>query len=154
MQSVGEANMRADRQDDPVAGFEPLEHTADLKIRVWAPDLRGLIEQAARGMISLLVGEPLPPTAHLEVCGSGDDAEQTLVDCLREILLLPELAGVLPVTAEVLAADEQAGRCWVGVAPVAQARAHAGQDIKAVTYHDLTIRQVHGHLEVQVVFDV
>ena len=138
----------------PRAGFEPLEHTADLKLRAWAPGLRGLIEQAARGMISLLVEAGLEPSSHLEVSGAGNNAEETLVDCLREILLLPEFEAMMPVAAEVLEADERRARCSVGVVPLQQAADHRGQDIKAVTYHDLSIRRAHDHLEVEVVFDV
>jgi SHS2 domain-containing protein len=138
----------------PEAGFEALEHTADLKIRAWAPDLRGLIEQAALGMVSLLVEAPLRPTSHVEIRGAGENAEETLVDCLREILLLPELEGLMPVSAQVLDAHERGARCSVGVVPVEAAAEHRGQDIKAVTYHDLRIRQLGDRLEVHVVFDV
>ena len=136
------------------AGFEPLEHTADLKVRAWAPDLRGLVEQAARALISLMVVGPLQTTSRVEVTGRGEDAEQTLVDCLREVLLLPELERVMPVAADVLEADERGCRCSVGVVSVEQTAEHRGQDIKAVTYHDLCIRQVEGRLEVELVFDV
>jgi len=138
----------------PEAGFEPLEHTADLKIRAWAPDLRGLIEQAALGMIALLVEVPLEPVSQVEIRGAGENAEETLVDCLREILLLAELEGLMPVTAQVIGADERGARCSVGVVPVEEIGEHRGQDIKAVTYHDLRIRQLGDRLEVQIVFDV
>jgi len=136
------------------AGFEPLEHTADLKVRVWAPDLRGLIEQSARAMIGFMVQGTPAPTSHVVIAGTGEDAEQTLVDCLREILLLPELEGLMPVVAEVLEADERGCRCSVGVIPAAQGDERRGEDIKAVTYHDLRIREARDHLEVEIVFDV
>ena len=35
------------------AGFEEIEHTADWALKVWAPDLPALFEQAALGMDSL-----------------------------------------------------------------------------------------------------
>lgn len=135
-------------------GFQQLPHTADLKIRAWAPDLRGLIEQAACGMIDLLVDGQATPERYLTVTGRGDDAEQTLVDCLREVLLLRELQGLLPVSVEVLQADERSASCRVGAIALERAREVEGAHIKAVTYHDLAIRRREGGLVVDVVFDV
>ena len=37
----------------PPHGYREIEHTADWELKVWAPDLRGLLEQAARGMYAL-----------------------------------------------------------------------------------------------------
>ena len=136
----------------PEAGFESIEHTADLKIRAWAPDLRGLIEQAARGMIDLMVDGNPAPQRHVQITGQGRDAEETLLDCLREIHLLAELEGLLPVTVQVQRADEHSATCLVGV--VTAREDLLGEDIKAVTYHDLRIRREDGGLVVEVVFDV
>ena len=38
---------------DP-SGFREREHTADWELEVWAPDLPGLLVQAARGMYWLM----------------------------------------------------------------------------------------------------
>ena len=38
---------------DEAERFRKVEHTADWELEVWAPDLPGLLEQAARGMYSL-----------------------------------------------------------------------------------------------------
>ena len=136
----------------PGAGFESVEHTADLKIRAWAPDLRGLMEQAARGMMHLMVEGNPAPQQHVQIIGQGRDAEETLLDCLREIHLLPELEGLLPVSVDVQQADEHEASCRVGV--VAAREELLGEEIKAVTYHDLRIRREGDRLVVEVVFDV
>ena len=96
------------------AGYEVVEHTADLAMRVFAPDLRGLIEQAARGMIDLMLGEIPPPRREVEVVGEGASAEELLVDCLREAgipaphrarhPILADDAGILWVTGCAVAA--------------------------------------------------
>jgi len=136
------------------AGFEHLPHTADLKIRAWAPDLSGLIEQAARALIDLLVEGEAEPTEQVEIAAEGHDAEETLLDCLREVLLLRELRGLLPVTAEVPEAGEQSATCRIGAVPAEEAAELLGEEIKAVTYHDLEIRREDDRLVVEVVFDV
>lgn len=136
------------------SGYEQLPHTADLKIRAWAPDLRGLIEQAARAMIDLMVHGRPQPAEQVEVSAQGHDAEETLVDCLREMLMLQELKGLLPVSAEVAQADERSATCRLGVVKVSDAPELQDADIKAVTYHGLDIRRERDRLVVEVVFDV
>ena len=74
------------------AGWEQVEHTADLALRAWAPDLRGLIEQAARGLIAADRGAAHHYNAVKSACRS-DSAEELLHDALREVLLLAPLEG-------------------------------------------------------------
>ena len=95
------------------AGWEQVEHTADLALRAWAPDLRGLIEQAARGLIALLIeGEAPPAESTVEIRVQGDSAEELLHDALREVLLLAPLEGLAPVSVRVTAAEEGGRRWW------------------------------------------
>ncbi len=136
------------------SGHKSIEHTADLAVRAWAPDLRGLIEQAARGMLDLMLAGMPAPESTLEIDAEGETPEDLLVDCLREVLLLIELAGLVPVSVDIAEADGARAHCLVGVVPPASMRHALLQDIKAVTYHGLEIRDVGGVLEVEVVFDV
>jgi SHS2 domain-containing protein len=134
------------------AGHEAVEHTADLAVRAWAPDLAGLIEQAARGMFGLMLDSSPRAEDRIEVVGEGADAEELIVDCLREILALWTVEGRLPVSVEVREIRERTVSCSVGVA---NAGADAAvQEIKAVTYHDLNVRHTDTGLEVTVIFDV
>ena len=136
------------------AGFEPVEHTADLAVRAWGEGLAELIEQAARGMLSLMLEDPPQATDTVEVTGEGADPEDLLIDCLREILALIELRGLVPVSVDVLGADESRAACAVGVVELEAGRENIAQDVKAVTYHGVEVRSVNGLLEVEVVFDV
>lgn len=136
------------------SGHEAVEHTADLAIRAWAPDLRGLVEEAARGMLDVLLDAAPPAREQREVVGEGTEPEELLVDCLREILALLQVEGVVPVSVEVSQVREGRARCRVGVAPIGEARDALAQEIKAVTYHGLEIARREGGLEVTVVFDV
>ncbi len=138
----------------PEAGHESVEHTADLSIRAWAPDLAGLIEQAARGMIDLMLSATVQPERWVEVKGEGDTPEDLLVDCVREILLLIELEGLVPVSVEVTGGDRGSAVCHVGVVPLERSRDVLVEDIKAVTYHGLDVRREADSLVVQLVFDV
>lgn len=137
------------------AGWEPVEHIADLALRAWAPDLRGLIEQAARGLVALLVAGDEPPAERtVEVRVEGDSAEELLHDALREVLLLVPLEGLAPVAVEVTAVREGSAALVVGVVPVGTGADLHLQEIKAVTYHGLEVKRTERGLEAQVVFDV
>ncbi|MGD9497222.1 MAG: archease [Armatimonadota bacterium] len=136
------------------AGHESVEHTADLAIRAWAPDLRGLVEQAARAMVGLLLTRQPTPERTVVVEGEGPTPEELLVDCLREILLLVELEALVPVEVEVLEVTGERARCRVGVVPLSAVRPWRAHEIKAVTYHGLEIERTQRGLQVQVVFDI
>lgn len=136
--------------DNHLAGFRELEHTADCELEVWAKEFPGLLEQAARGMYSL-AGMRLKDAPRLERVLEihGVDAEDLLVAFLGELLFALE--------------DEQIGFDafrWKITDNGFEASLRGAQvmdmkkEIKAVTYHNLKIREETGGLRVNIVFDV
>jgi SHS2 domain-containing protein len=132
------------------AGFEELEHTADWRLRVWAADLAGLLEQAALGMNSLCgieLDEGEQVSRKLEL--GAPDEETLLVDFLNEVLYFGEQEGLgfrhyfLKLDGLNLEARLEGGKI----------RAQQ-KEIKAVTYHDLEIVRRKNGLEAALVFDV
>jgi len=137
--------------------FELVEHTADYAIVARGSDLRELIENAGRGMISLLVeAEAVAATRQVEFTADADSPERLLLQCLRELLYLHEDEGLVPVEFAVhhLCEDILEAECIAAVAPIDQAHPHLLGGIKAVTYHDLEIQSTPQGLEVRAVFDV
>jgi SHS2 domain-containing protein len=132
------------------AGFREIEHTADWQLDVWAPDLPGLLEQAARGMYNL-AGARLEdgPRRVRSFIVSGDDAETLLVHFLSELLYIEEQEGLgfnefdLTLRGDRLVAHLSGARL-----------AQWDKEIKAVTYHNLKIRNSSNGLNVSIVFDV
>ena len=71
--------------------FEELEHTADLRLRVWGSDLKELFVHAAQGMFHLMrcvPGKPDKVTRHIAL--ESPDVETLLVDWLNELRYLAE----------------------------------------------------------------
>jgi SHS2 domain-containing protein len=73
-------------------GFEIVDHTADIGIRVWGKDLKTLFLSAAKGMCSLLfemdtVNSKRKMSLHVE----AENPEELLLKWLREILYTMEL---------------------------------------------------------------
>ena len=133
-----------------LAGYREVEHTADWELEVWATDLPGLLEQAARGM-SFLSGmrlrlEPrLVRTLNLK----ANDCETLLVRFLSELLYYSEQEQIgfdkfqITMDGFELQAELEGAQL-----------ASLDKEIKAVTYHRLAVRQLDGNLMVNVVFDV
>jgi len=137
--------------------FEQVEHTADYAIVARGSDLRELIENTGRGMISLIVQtEAMAAVKQVEFTAEADSPERLLLECLRELLYLQEDEGLVPVEFAVvqLSEDELQAECVASVTPLDETRPHLLGQIKAVTYHDLNIRSTPVGLEVQVIFDV
>jgi SHS2 domain-containing protein len=131
-------------------GHREVEHTADWGLEVWAPDLSGLMEEAARGMYELMgveVSEESRCHRQLEI--GADDREQLLVSFLEELLFVAD--------SEELAFD---GFLLKVQDTSLLARLEGGfivsrtKEIKAVTYHYLEISETKRGLETRIIFDV
>ena len=132
------------------AGFREVAHTADWEIEVWAPDLCMLIEQAARGMY-VLTGTRLASGPRLQraLLLPADDRESLLVGFLTELLYLSEVDGIGFDRFE-LRLDEESLSASLKGAHIESMQ----KEIKAVTYHRLSIRETEAGLEANLVFDV
>ena len=142
---------RETREDVPSAGFRENEHTADWELSVWAPDLPGLLEQAARGMYALcsisLDGSAARREHALDL--TAPDSETLLVSFLEELLYLAEQERIAFDTFKITVAEGRL-KAELSGAPIRT----QGKEIKAVTYHNLAVRQGPHGLEASIVFDV
>ncbi len=131
-------------------GWRELPHTADWALEVWAPDLAQLFETAAQGMYALMeVGGGEAAAAERSLALEEGDPESLLVRFLAELLYLLESERlVFPRMALELEQNSLRARLWGGMAREQR------KEIKAVTYHNLAIRQQPGRVEVTIVFDV
>ncbi|MEX1248116.1 MAG: archease [Anaerolineales bacterium] len=136
--------------DLELAGFEELEHTADWSLRVWAPDLAGLLEQAARGMQDLCgirIASDRRELRSLRV--EATDAEGLLVSFLGELLHIAEEEWLAFDTFELSVSESMANARLEG-GPIVEQK----KEIKAVTYHNLVVEKKSTGLQAVLVFDV
>ena len=131
-------------------GFNELSHTADWEIEVWAPDLPRLFEQSAFGMYALS-GTHLYPdpriTRTIEL--DADDHESLLVKFLNELLYMGEQYG-LAFDTFILEINDCHLKGEIRGAPMTEVT----KEIKAVTFHNMTVHNGARGLEVRIVFDV
>jgi SHS2 domain-containing protein len=130
--------------------WRELPHTADLLLEITAPDWPSLVVEATLALAAHLGTPPrdaAPLVRPLRV--EGVDREDLLVRWLAMTLVWQELDQVLAVGAEVQATTDTELVGSVRVVPAA----HLSGRIKAVTYHDLAVRQTAAGWSVRIVFD-
>lgn len=139
--------------DVKTGGFEEVEHTADLEIKVWGKDLNSLFVAAAEGMFHL----------------SGIEDYQEGLSSVREKISLEAMdyEGLLILFLEELLYRLTEDYMFFDIDQISidetfslKARLRGTQiksylrDIKAVTYHRLNIRETEDGFAVNVVFDI
>ena len=131
-------------------GYEELEHTADIALRVWGGDFFALLRQSAKGMYELMGAKPNltePQKTNFKI----EDASQELqlIDFLNEILFLAEDRASI---YETFIFDR--GNEGLKVRASGYVAKSIYRNIKAVTFHDLEIIDIEGGLETRITFDV
>jgi len=132
-------------------GFEEIDHTADRAFRVTGRDMASLLENAARAMQAL--DRPRPagePSATREVEVEGVDRESLLVNWLNEILYLEQAHRLVCERFQICEFTNHHLRARIETRECDRSYTH----IKAVTFHNLRIRENSDGLEAEVVVDV
>jgi SHS2 domain-containing protein len=134
----------------PKSGYSEREHTADWELEIWAPDFLGLLEQAARGIYAMS-GTCLEtgPRQALFLDLNADDRESLLVRFLTELLVLSELERLAFDLFKFSLEGTSLHAALEGAAILSQ-----DKEIKAVTYHNLSILETEEGLRVNIVLDV
>jgi SHS2 domain-containing protein len=133
--------------------FEIIEHTADVGIRATGATIEEVFEQATRGLAHIMgiwhpgTGERVP----IEV--EARDREALLVDWLSEVLWLHDSRDALLGAVEVERVGAGVASGAVVLIPRA-GRAVEGTQIKAVTYHQLEVRQAGSEWRARLYVDV
>jgi SHS2 domain-containing protein len=132
------------------SGFRDVDHTADVALDVWAPDLQDLFIQAAFGMYHLMnIQYAEKPGVLKHFNFSAPDQESLLVRFLSEVLFSAESERVAfdPISLEI---SGKAMELTVTPRPIL----FQTRSVKAVTFHNLSIRLDPGRYSVTIVFDV
>lgn len=132
------------------SGFEEVRHTADLALRVWAPEINELFQLSAAGMQALMGVEiSNDPGEHKTIEFSAIDDESLLAKFLNEILYWIE--------AERIASDHydlEIKRCHLFGHCTPSTVLRIRKEIKAVTFHQLKVEHHMDQFETTIIFDV
>jgi len=135
--------------------FELFEHTADLGLRVRAPDLESLFRDAARGLFAIVV-EPEPhgeATGRRELVVEGDSHDLLLFDWLGELLFAFDTTGRLLGDFDVRI-DERGLRASAAEFDPARGEYRWLHEVKAITYHGLRVERTGEIWVAEVIVDI
>jgi SHS2 domain-containing protein len=135
--------------------YETFDHTADLGLRVRAPDLDTLFAEAAEALFSVLVEDPgtVAESRTLEVDLAGDDREFLLFDWLKTLLYHFDAEHLLFRRFEVRVRPDGLHAAARGE-PLDRSRHELGHEVKAITYHGLRVEQTPDGWLAEVIVDI
>ena len=144
-----------------MGGYQIVQHTADLCIRVWGKSWKDLLEESARGMMSQIIPmETVEENDSSELVVQGENGEELLLNWLREILFLVEGGMVFSSFCihENNFSEKEKGKyrfhAALGGEKLDPARHDICTEIKAVTRHGLSLKQRGSWWETSILFDV
>ena len=136
-------------------GYEILEHPADVGIEARGKTLSDAFAQAAEGLTSLMF-DPASVSSkesrRIELTAS--DVDQLLVRWLSEVLYLFDGCGFAPKRFDVQLPTRGSLTATVQGEMFSHSRHTSRTDIKAVTYHQLDIREGPDECVVRVYMDI
>lgn len=135
--------------------FEFFEHTADMGIRVRAATLAELIAEGGRALFSLLVADLAAVRADRQVVLriEGVDPEDLFFDSLDDLLYQFTAEHLLFARFEALQ-DATGITIAAWGEPYDPGRHVLEHDVKAITYHQLEVRQEAGDWLATVIVDL
>jgi SHS2 domain-containing protein len=140
--------------------YEVFEHTADLGLAVRAAGLTDLFNEAARGLFSMIVANPgdVRPVVEKAFRLEGDEHDLLLFDWLNELLFTFETEQLLLTEFDVSVEESHAAglvltaRCRGE--PVDHERHRLEHEIKAITYHGLSVERIDDEWVAEVIVDI
>jgi len=135
--------------------YETFSHTADLGLRIRAEGFPSLLEQAGRALFATLVAnlDEVRPVEQRELRIEGDDPEYLFFDWLNELLYTYQKDRLVLVEFD-LHVDSAGLRAACRGESLDLARHRPDHDVKAITYHDLTVVETDGRWLAEVIVDI
>jgi SHS2 domain-containing protein len=135
--------------------YELFEHTADLGLRVRAPDLDTLFAEAAQALFSVITEDlaAVQPRERLDVRLEAEEREYLLFDWLRALLYDFDTKHRL-FSRFTVHVDESGltGTAWGE--PLDRDRHALDHEVKAITYHGLRVEQADSGWLAEVIVDI
>lgn len=135
--------------------YKIIEHTADIGIETEGASLAELFLICAGAVRDLIVDSMVPKVkVVISLSINADSREGLLVKWLEEILFLFETKELVPVEFQIDEISDTRLKAVVS-ADKFDPKIHTPKyQIKAVTYHDLAVREEEGRFKTRIIFDI
>jgi SHS2 domain-containing protein len=138
-------------------GYRFLDHMTDAVIEAYGETLEKAFENAAKGVNDTMVDlKAVKPDREIEIAAEGHDLHSLLFDWLDKVMLLLVADGIVMSEFSVRIKHDN-GYSLAGVARGEKLdldRHHYKVEIKAVTYHEMEIKQEKGKATVRFLLDL
>ena len=136
--------------------FEYIEHTADAGMCITGDTLKSLFNNAAQGLFEMMaVVDTIDETTSIDLKINAESIEYLLVAWLDELVFQHETAELFFKRTEITSIDESEIIATAYGEPTDFDKHVVYTEIKAVTYHQLYVKQnPNGIWEAQVIFDL
>jgi SHS2 domain-containing protein len=135
--------------------FEILDHTADIGIIVHGENLKALFENAGKAFFHLITDlRKVRRRIERRIDIGGESLDRLMVDWLSELLYLHDVENLLFKGFKVESVGEDGLRAVVKGEPFQEGVHVIKTGVKAVTYHQIEVRQEDGSWRAQVIFDL
>lgn len=136
-------------------GYEILEHTADVRVRVSGGTFEEFLRSAALAMMNLLCDtKTVRPAQETGFEVEGETKEELLIRMLGEILYINRVEQKVFSAIDLELVGENKVRGTLHGEELDPDRHELELDIKAATYHNLKIRRVNDRFVAEIVFDI
>jgi SHS2 domain-containing protein len=140
------------KKSDP--GWILLDHTADIRMEVRGTDLEELFANAALGMTRLIAEESeVEPESELEFSLEAYTVEELLVDWLRELLFFNQTTGFILIQPKIVEVSRTVLKARI-LGRIKCPDEEPLTEIKAVTYHGLSVQVDDRGYSAKIVFDI
>jgi SHS2 domain-containing protein len=135
--------------------YQMFDHTADVGLFVEAPDRQTLFAEAGRALLSVLVEKPeaVRPQREVVIEVDGAEADYLLFDWLNELLFWFEREHLLLAEFDVTF-NSNGLRSTARGEPLDHDRHEPSHEIKAITYHELEVKQTENGWQARFIVDI
>lgn len=138
-------------------GFLFDEHTADAKFHAFGETLEEAFGNAAMALFEVMLDTSrVRPLVSITVDIEAEDVEALLYDFLSELLLVFDADGIALSEFDVSIQRDEKWHLFAKCKgePFDPSRHHPRTEVKAITFHELSVRRMNGRYELTVVLDI
>jgi len=137
------------------SGHDTFDHTADLGVRVWAPDRAQLVNEAVRAVYGVIGDIRTAGQARtVEWDLSADDPALLLRDLLAELLVIFERDQRIVTSVGVEEFSDARLKATGQAAPVDEKQSEFFREVKSITYHELSFEETSDGVEAVFIVDI
>jgi SHS2 domain-containing protein len=142
------------------AGYEFLDHPADVLVHAWGESLADAFEQCVYALMKVMTDpKDITPNFSYEFSMKNDDKGSLLIEFLSEFLFLFDAKGYLfkKIHIDPIILNDE--RNWiltaVGEGEIFNPEKHfCDTEVKAITYSYLDINESQNEVEIKIIYDI